>query len=123
MKRYLLGPEIIWMLFYIILIFPAKMGWEISSGFDNFLETIWFWMPVLALLTFALWWLPTAEKNWLLLRVWLTCFIGGLYIFEKTMDTYGKTGPGIGTGYLVCAMFIFIVLVIGSIIVKIKFKS
>ncbi len=122
MKRYLIGPEIIWILIYLALIFPAKMNWKISTSFDNFLETIWFWMPVLALLTFALWWVPSVVKNWLLLRAWISCLVGGLYIFEKTMYTYGKTGPGIGAGYLASALMIFFALVIGTITVKIKFR-
>lgn len=88
---------------------------------DGFIETFWFWMPVLALLTFGLWWIPAVEKNWLLLRVWITCLVGGMWMFEKIMTAYGKTGPGVGMGYIVCAMFLIGALVAGTIVVKWKF--
>lgn len=119
--HYLIGPELIWLLAYSSIILPARMKMTITKGMDNFVETIWFWMPVFALFTFALWWIPTVEKQWLLPRVWLTCLVGGLYMFEKIMDAYGKTGPGVGTGWMVCAMFMVIVLIAGTIFVKIKF--
>jgi hypothetical protein len=119
--RYLLGPEIIWLTAYGLLLLPVKLKMAVPKGLDNFLESFYVWMPFFALLTFGLWWIPAVEKNWLLLRVWLTCLIGGLYIFEKVMDAYGKTGPGVGTAWMVCAMFLVIVLIAGTIVVKIKF--
>ena len=119
--RYFLGPELIWLLLYGIMVLPVKMHWVISKRMDNFLETFWFWMPVFAFFTFALWWIPAVEKNGLLLRVWITCFVGGLYLFEKIMDTYGKTGPGVGTAWMACGMFIVIALIVGTVVVKLKF--
>ena len=78
-------------------------------------------MPVFALLTFALWWIPAVEKNWLLLRVWITCLIGGLYLFEKITDAYGKTGPGVGTAWMVSAMLLVVALLAGTVVAKLKF--
>jgi hypothetical protein len=119
--RYLFGPEIFWLLLYGIMILPAKLKMTIPKSLDNFLETLWFWMPVCAFFTFALWWVPAVEKNWLFLRVWITCLVGGLYMFEKIMDAYCKTGPGVGTAWMVCAMFLVIALIVGTIVVAIKF--
>lgn len=119
--RYLIGPELIWLLAYNIIILPIKMKWTITKGMDNFIETLWFWMPVFALLTFALWWIPAVEKNWLLLRVWLTCLVGGLYLFEKITDAYGKTGPGVGTAWMASGMLIVVALLVGTVVVKLKF--
>lgn len=119
--RYLIGPELLWLLLYGIMVLPVKMKMSLTKGMDNFLENFWFWMPVFALFTFALWWIPAVEKNWLLLRVWITCLVGGLYMFEKIMDAYGKTGPGVGTAWMACGMFIVIALLVGTVVVKIKF--
>ena len=119
--RYLIGPEIIWFLAYSIIILPAKMKLTITKGMDNFVETIWFWMPVFALLTFTLWWIPAVEKNWLLPRVWVTCLIGGFYLFENITNAYGKTGPGVGTGWMVCMMLLIVALIVGTVVVKLKF--
>jgi hypothetical protein len=78
-------------------------------------------MPVFAFLTFALWWIPAVEKNWLLLRVWITCLIGGLYLFEKKTNAYGKTGLGVGTAWMASGMFIVIALIVGIVVVALKF--
>ena len=119
--RYLIGPELLWLFAYGIIVLPVKMNRAITKGIDNFIETIWFWMTVFALLTFALWWIPAVEKNWLLLRVWITCLVGGLYLFEKITDAYGKTGPGVGTAWMASAMFLVIALIVGTVVVALKF--
>jgi hypothetical protein len=119
--RYLIGPELLWLFAYGLMVLPIKLKMTITKGMDNLVETLWFWMPIFAFFTFALWWMPSVEKNWLLLRVWFTCLVGGLYLFEKITDAYGKTGPGVGTGWLVCGMLLVVALLVGSVVVKIKF--
>lgn len=121
MQRYLLGPEIIWFISYWIIILPAKLKFTIHKGWDNFIETLWFWMPAFTLLNFILFWVPGAEKEWLLTRVWITALIGGFLLFEKIMNAYEKTGPGIGTGWMVCIMLMMLALIAGTIVVKIRF--
>ena len=121
MVRYIIGPEIIWLISYWMIILPAKLKVTIPKAWDNFIETIWFWMPVFTLLNFILWWIPAIEKHWLLPRVWITALIGGFFLFENITNAYGKTGPGIGTGWMVCIMLMLLVLIAGTIIIKIKF--
>ncbi len=116
--RFLIGPEIPWLLINLGALLLAKANVPPSKSIDNFIENCWFWIPLLALLTFALWWVPGVEKRWLLLRVWLVCLIGGHFALEQAMRGYSQQGPGIGMGYLAGMMFLFIVLVAGSIAVK-----
>ena len=119
--RLIIGPELIWLCFYLILLILSKMGSRVVKSLDGFIETLWFWMPVIVLLSFSLWWLPFVEKKALIWRVWFVSLIGGLYVFEQIAKAYSKTGPGIGTGYLVCAILIFLALITGTVVVKLRF--
>lgn len=121
MTRYLLGPELFWLLLYVAAIFIGKANTPPTKAVDDFIEYLWFWIPVLSVFVFALWWIPLVEKNWLLLRVWILGLIGGHFVLEKALSAFSKQGPGIGTAYLCGLIFIFVLLVIGSIVVKIKF--
>lgn len=119
--RLIIGPELIWLCFYLILLILSKIGSRVVKSLDGFIETLWFWMPVIVLLSFSLWWLPFVEKKGLIWRVWFVSLIGGLYVFEQIAKAYNKTGPGIGTGYLVCAILIFLALITGTVVVKLRF--
>ena len=119
--RYLLGPELFWLLLYFAAIIVGKMNTPPTKAVDNFIDTSWFYIPAVSVLVFGLWWIPSVEKNWLLLRVWMVGLVGGHFVIEKTFSAYSNPGPGSGMGYLVALMFEFIVLVAGSIFVKIKF--
>lgn len=119
--RLLLGPELIWLLLYGAAILVAKANVSPAYSLNSFIENCWFWIPVMAGLTFALWWIPGVEKNWLMLRVWVAGLAGGLLALEKVMKGYSEQGPGIGTAYIMGMIFLFIVLAAGSIFVKIKF--
>jgi len=61
------------------------------------------------------------RKNWLLLRVWIAGILGGHYVLEKGLEAYSTQGPGIGMGWLVGMMFLFVLLVAGSVFVAVKF--
>jgi hypothetical protein len=119
--RYLLGPELYWLLIYGAATIVAKANVPPTKPVDNFIENCWFYIPLLVLLTFGLWWIPAVEKNWLLLRVWIACIIGGHLAIEKVISAYSSQGPGIGMGYLAGMIFVFVFLVAGSIFIKVKF--
>lgn len=121
MMRYLLGPELFWLLLYLAAILLGKANTPPSKDIDHIIEYLWFWIPVISLLVFGLWWLPASEKNGLLLRVWIFGLIGGHLVLEKALSAYSNQGPGIGMGYLAGLMLIFIFLILGSILVSIKF--
>lgn len=119
--RYLFGPELFWILIYGLSNLLASANVPPRKGLDNFIENCWLYIPLLAALTFALWWVPAVEKNWLLLRVWIVGIIGGHYTMEKVMSAYSDQGPGIGTAYILGMICLFMVLLAGSIFIKIKF--
>lgn len=121
MLRYLIGPELFWLLMYIGAVFIGKMNKTPAHPMDDFIDKSYFWIPAISLLVFALWWIPPVEKNWLLLRVWIFGLIGGHFVLEKTISAYSNQGPGSGMGYLVGLILEFCFLVVGSIFIIIKF--
>lgn len=121
MTRYLIGPELFWLLIYGVAVYVAKANTPPVKSVDNFIDQCWFWIPAVSMLVFGLWWLPSVEKNWLLLRVWLFGLIGGHFVLEKVISAYSTQGPGTGMGYLAGMIFLFVGLVVGSIIVLIRF--
>ncbi|MEZ4955952.1 MAG: hypothetical protein R2825_20510 [Saprospiraceae bacterium] len=119
--RFLLGPELLWLLFYGAANLVAKVNVPPSKAVEDFIDKSWFYVPMLVLLCFALWWVPMVEKNWLLLRVWVFSIIGGHYVLEKILSAHSTQGPGTGTAWIVGMMFLLVVLFFGSIFIKIKF--
>lgn len=118
--RYLFGPEILWLILYGMAALVAKANVPPSKSLDKFIENCWFWVPLMALLMFALWWLPTVEKRWLLLRVWIAGLVGGHYVLDRVMRAYSEQGPGIGTAYIMGMIFVFVALVTGSVVVRFR---
>lgn len=116
----LIGPELFWLLLFGVTTLLVK-AFAPSKSFDNFLEYFYAYVPLASLLVFALWYIPGIEKNWLLLRVWIAGILGGHYVLEKGLEAYTNQGPGIGMGYLAGMLFLFALLVVGSIFVAIKF--
>lgn len=121
MSRYLIGPELIWLVIYGVVTLLANANMPPTKAMDNVLENLFLYIPLATLLTFSLWYFPGVERNWLLLRVWIVCVFGGHYALEKGLGAHSQQGPGIGTAYIVGIMFVFVALIVGSIFVKIRF--
>ncbi|MCB0631017.1 MAG: hypothetical protein R2824_15005 [Saprospiraceae bacterium] len=119
--RYLIGPEFIMLLIYVGAILIAKANVPPVKSIDNLIENCWLYIPLLAGLSFGLWWVPGVEKDWLLLRVWVVSLLGGHFAMEKVMSAYSDQGPGIGMSYLVGMMFLGLILVVGTVLIRIKF--
>ena len=121
MTRYLIGPELFWLLLYLAATLVAKANTPPTNAMDDFIDQCWFWIPAVSMLVFGLWWMPSVEKNWLLLRVWVFGIVGGHFVTEKTISAYSSQGPGTGMGYLAAMLFLFFGLVVGSVFIKIRF--
>ena len=117
--RYILGPELFWLLLYGVTRLLVHVNIPPSESMDNFIRSCWFYVPMLALLSFGFYWLPV-EKSWLILRIWMAGLVGGLLVMGKVMSAYRKQGPGIGTAYIIGVLFLFVVLIIGTVIINFK---
>lgn len=119
--KYLLGPELFWMILYVLSVGLSRSNKKFNYTFDGIIENSWFFVPLLSVLIFGLFWIPFVEKNWLLVRIWITGIIMGHFVLETLLSSYSQQGPGIGMGYLAGIILLFILLVVGSIIVKLVF--
>ena len=117
--KYLIGPEICWLILYAFAVYISKSNISPDFSWDSFIDKCWFYIPALTVLFFALYWIPGVHKNWLLIRIWVACFIGGHFTLEKLMSAASQQGPGAGMGYLAGLLFMFFILVVGSIVVKV----
>jgi hypothetical protein len=116
-----MGPELFWLIFYLVVTVLAKANNPPNKTIEDLIQTCWFSIPVISLLVFALWWIPSVEKNWLFLRVWVTGMLGAHFVLERAINASSWKGPGAGTGYLAGILFVIIFLVVGTIFVKIRF--
>ena len=121
MIRFLIGPELFWLLIYTTARLVGNANVPPVKAIDDFIESSWFWISILTVVVFALWFIPVVEKKWLLPRVWVCSIFGCHLALESILSHYSSQGPGIGTGYLAGMLLQFAILIVGSIIVFIKF--
>jgi hypothetical protein len=115
--NYLPGPELLWFIFYVGLIVIITLTKSPSKSMDSFYEAMAYSVPFfLVPLTFALYYIPFIGKDFLLLRIWISCIFGGHYLVGKGMSTYTEQGPGIGTAYIMGMSFILVVLIVLSVV-------
>ena len=116
--KILLGPEVYWIILYIFSILLSIANKKPAYTYNAIVENAWFYVPLLSIIVFGLFWVPFVEKNWLLARIWVTGIIMGHFVLEKMLSAYSSQGPGIGMGYLAGMLLLFILLVVGSVFVK-----
>jgi len=116
--KIVLGPELYWVLLYMLSIILAQANKRSNFVYDDIIENVWFYIPLLSIMIFGLYWIPIVEKNWLLARIWISGIVMGHFVLETLLESYSQQGPGIGMGYLAGMLLLFIILVAGSIVVK-----
>lgn len=119
--KILLGPEVCWVIFYVLSYILAWANKRSNFAYDNLIENAWFYVPLLSITIFGLYWIPSVEKDWLWLRIWISGIVMGHFVLETLLQSYSQQGPGIGMGYLAGILLLFLVLIIGSVIVKLVF--
>ncbi|MBK7808240.1 MAG: hypothetical protein IPJ51_18385 [Saprospiraceae bacterium] len=116
--KIVLGPELYWVLLYMLSIILAWANKRSNFVYDDIIENVWFYIPVISVMIFGLYWIPIVEKNWLMARIWISGIVMGHFVLETLLESYSQQGPGIGMGYLAGMLLLFIILVAGSIVVK-----
>ena len=116
-----IGPELCWGLAYLIAGRLAAANGAPPHALDKVVESFYWIVPLLALATFALWFFPVVVKDWLLLRVWILGLVGGHYVLDRALGAYSEQGPGIGTAYIIGMMLVLGALIVGSVVVKVRF--
>ncbi len=118
----LLGPEILWIVIYLAITLLVKFSSAPVKSMDATWISMAYLIPFVGIfLTFAFYFLPGLEHNWLLLRVWIAGLFGAHYALEKALKAHTEQGPGVGTAYIMGMIFVIIMLIVGSIFIKLKF--
>ena len=122
LTHFIPGPELLWILFYFVLIAIIKITHSPSESMNNIWINICYIYPfILIPLTFALYYFDPSPRSFLLLRIWLAAIIGGHFLIEKALDTHTTQGPGVGTAYIMGMIYGFIILGILSVVKLLKF--
>jgi len=120
--HFLIGPELLWILFYLLVGVVIKSTHSPIKSMDSFWVNTAYIIPLILIpLTFMLYFIPGVIRPWLILRIWIVGIVGGHYVLNRSLSAHSEQGPGVGTAYMMGIIFIFIILVIGSIWAKIKF--
>lgn len=115
MIKYLIGPELLWLLAYLAAYYIALPNRTPSKALEHFIDKGSFYVPLLVVLCFALYWVPVVEKSWFLVRIWIACLLGGILVLEKIFGSYNTNDPQSGLNNRVGMLIIFGLLVLGSI--------
>jgi hypothetical protein len=113
--RFLLGPELFWLLLYACATALARFNTPPSKAVEDFIQTTWFWIPASSLAIFGLWWIPAADKGALLfVRVWIAGLVGCYLVAEKAIAASAYQNPGAGMGVLGAVCLELFVLLVGT---------
>lgn len=118
LSAFLIGPELYWLIVYFAMVALAKANVPPSKSIDHLIENLYLIIPLLALISCLIWYMPGVEHNWLIMRLWVAGLIGGHLSLTKGLAGFSEQGPGIGTAYLVGIMLLLPALAAGSILIK-----
>jgi hypothetical protein len=118
-----LGPEILWLFFYLIVLILIRLTKSPNPDMDSFWVNTAFIVPlVLIPLTFMIYFIPGVSHSWLLLRIWIVGLVGAHFVLSKSLGVHSEGGPGVGTAYIMGMGIVFVMLIAGSIFALIKFR-
>ena len=120
--HFLIGPELLWVIYYILVVVFIKLSHSPVKSMDSFWLSMAYLIPLILLpLSFMLYYIPGVIRPWLLPRLWLAGIIGGHFVLNKALIAHSEQGPGVGTAYMMGMIILFIALVGCTIWAVIKF--
>jgi hypothetical protein len=120
--HFLIGPEALWLFFYIVVLSIIRITASPVKSMDSFWISLAYIIPlVLIPLTFGLYYVPGVIRDWLILRIWIVGIVGGHIVLNRSLMAHSEQGPGVGTAYIMGMGFMFFALIAGTIWARIKF--
>src|SRR6187401_69129 len=120
--HFLIGPELLWVIYYILVVVFIKLSHSPVKSMDSFWLSMAYLIPLILLpLSFMLYFIPGVIRPWLLPRLWLAGIIGGHFVLNKALLAHSEQTPGVGTAYMMGLIILFIALVGCTIWAVIKF--
>jgi hypothetical protein len=118
----LIGPEVYWIILYVVVLFIVRFTSSPARGMDSFWISMAYVIPLILIpLSFGLYYFPGVIRHWLLLRLWIGGLIGCHFVLSKALAAHSGQGPGVGTAYIMGMGFALFALIAGSIWALIKF--
>ena len=118
----LIGPEILWLIFFGLIVLLTKLTHSPVKNMDPFWISMTYLIPLVLLpMSFLLYYIPAVIRPWLLIRLWVAGIIGGHFVLSKALMAHSEQGPGVGTAYMLGMGLLFFALIGGTIWSFIKF--
>lgn len=115
--RYLIGPESLWLLAFIVIRYLGKYNISIQGKYNDTLESMAYWLPLLMVVAcMNIYLISIAPKSYLLLRIIIASLIGSHYVFSSCAASHTVGGPGVGMIYVVGLCFTIFFLFIASLV-------
>lgn len=115
--RYLIGPEFLWLLVYIVALCIAGNNRSPDPRMEPFIDSAWFLVPGFGLLSVALLWIPNTAKNWMIPRIWIAGLAGSHLVLDTLIGSLPVQGPGEGMAYIAGMILMICCLLSGTAIV------
>jgi hypothetical protein len=117
-----IGPELIWIVYYIAVLITIRMTGSPVKSMDNFWVNTAYIIPLIMLpLTFMLYYVDAVPHKWLLPRLIIAGILGTHFVLNRALLAHSEQGPGVGTAYMMGIIFMIVVLAIMSVWALIKF--
>ncbi|MEI6409113.1 MAG: hypothetical protein WCR52_07010 [Bacteroidota bacterium] len=118
--RLLLGPEILWLLFFQTVRHYAHSGVWDTATCDKWSIRMTYIVPfVLVPLSSLPIFLPFVVKPWFIARFFIASLVGGHYVLQKGLQAHSVQGPGIGTAYMLGIMLILMVVSLLTVVLPV----
>ncbi|MBK8954101.1 MAG: hypothetical protein IPM34_00905 [Saprospiraceae bacterium] len=122
MAQWLVGPELYWLLMYLLVVVLIQASHSPVKYMDAFWIKISVFVPLIILpLSFGLYYLEFVPKRFLLIRLIIAGVLGCHFVIEKGLNAYTEQGPGVGSSYMVGIILLLIVLFVLTVIALFKY--
>jgi hypothetical protein len=117
MPTLLLGPELLWLLFFLSIKGLIRYTRSPRKQMDRLWISLANFVPFIAIpMTFAFYHFPGVEHSWLLLRIWVSCLLGAHYVLNTGLAAHSEQGPGVGTAYIFGMIMTIVMLAAGTVV-------
>ena len=109
--RYLMGPELLWLLTFIGIKYFGAFNIHIGGKYNDMIENMAYILPlVLIIACMGIYTINMAPKAYLLLRIIIASIIGSHFVFTYCADSHTVGGSGAGMIYIlgVCLTIAFV---------------
>jgi hypothetical protein len=115
--KYLVGPELIWILACLWASTFKRINFLRDGQYNKLIENYAMFLPVVMIgLTMVLYAFPMVPRKFLMLRIAIVAFIGTNFLMEYVLNAHTEGGPGVGMIYMVAYGFALFAIPVAIVI-------